>query len=407
MYQSANTHYFAEPEQFPFFFNERLMRVIEQLQNALGMNISISVFPDATLKSNILPTGVAFQSKTEDAMLLPFILRDPGCGYTLFKVDFTKTPAINWHQQMGQFLAEFINSESLTAGSQNIAHLLHTIDLNTEEKELLEKHFLTLTNTLEIRELANIHRADLLNESQINSNHLVGFLHSGSFIFPSILMHRFNDRITDYALENQLFSSDDIKQAIVGVPYHSALGHEYAAWLKCAMQYATTSRLAIFDKIKAAIEANFPCKISFINDKQHAGIFDNDNLNKSNTILSRGTQMLTSGLNLIAGQRETIAVLVTPGENAGQYQHLIAHGTGYHIRNNFDYLAEFSSNEIEYFNQLAHNTFYNSTANFNECIPYTYNLLASLNYFKKIGLANVVTWLTPLINIQSDFLRNI
>lgn len=66
-------------------------------------------------------------------------------------------------------------------------------------------------------------------------------------------------------------------------------------------------------------------------------------------------QNLTPGLNLLAGQRETVASLVTPGPKAQQHHHFFAHGTSYHIRDDHEYanyFDEHAANEFLYFSKM-------------------------------------------------------
>ena len=169
MSQTTNIRYVAEANQFPFFFTEPLKETIHRLNQAIGNDTQITVYPDATLKTNLLPTGVVLRSRAEDAMLLPFILRDPGCGYTLFKFEFTEIPSATWQHDLGQFLDEIVTQQKLTGDKKAGMSLLDTIGLTSEEKAKLENEFLKLTNTFEIRQPINIQQPQVLADFQIGT----------------------------------------------------------------------------------------------------------------------------------------------------------------------------------------------------------------------------------------------
>lgn len=272
---------------------------------------------------------------------------------------------------------------------------------------------MTVTNTVELRTLLNIQNSELLKKCNIQQDALIGFIHSGCLLFPGILAQKFIYRIAEYAENNSLFSLDQIKQGIFGVPINSMLGSEYSQWLYAAMNYALVSRYCVFKLIKKVIENTFPCKLTLINDNMHAGLFEKKINNEKIIYSVRGVQNIfkttalspNRALTLLAGQRETVAALVTGGERISDYLNWVCHGTGYRIVECYDYAGYFTHAEIEQYLRLAQTTFYNSLPCHEACLPYTYNLNASLDYFNKIGLAKTVAHLAPLVNIQSNWLK--
>lgn len=404
--RNSQIKYFAREEQFPFFFSEHLSSVVNTFSNRLGDNTQVWVYPDATVKPNGLPTGTVCFSTPQNTMLMPFILRDPGCGYLTFKIELTESLTNNWHHATGQLLEELINNTEFRAKNFPILNrvaddLLTQVQFTAEEKELLQKDFMEVTNTVEIRSIL-----ETKQDIGLSNNDLIGFVHTGSHIFPRILADRFVYDICEYADQNKLFSLDDIKQGMVGVPFNSTLGQEYYQWLQAAMNHAVNSRQAIYQAIKKTLETTLPCKVTMLQDTTHAGIFTKKTNDNDIIYTTRGVQDISNGLNLLAGHRETIAALVMPDVRANDYHNFFAHGTACRIRDNHDYTTHFQQDEIEYYTQLAHNTFYNSNPQYNECLPYTYNLLASLEYFEQIKLAKTAALLGPLINIQSEWLKN-
>ena len=436
--------YFSETKDYRFFFTDYLQNKVSRLHEALGTSIKLGLYPDAVLKSNGLPTGIACIAKTEDAMLLPLILRDPGCGYLTFKLDFYAAIEENWHLSVGSSLAEIIQA----VGSPLKKALIKNIDLNevitkglaalnltsaemaffsnpsfdigadklalsAEETRLLTEELVSVTNTVEIRTVQAIQDRTIAKSYSIKQNDCIGFIHTGSEFFPQILGKRFVAKIAKYAEKNGFFSFEEILSGIFGVPLNTSLGQEYALWLKAAMNYAVVNRYLVYQLLKQFLETQLPCRVSLINDNMHAGLFSKKMNNKAISYATRGVQNIFKAgtaysplsLTLLAGQRETIAALITGGENADEYGNLISHGTGCHIRPYYDYAAHFTTAELDHYLALAKKTFYNTTPNFSEAIPFTFNLLNSLEYFQKIKLARLIAHLAPLINIQSALLN--
>lgn len=426
-FETKETTYFAEPELHDFFFTEELKAVVGRLREALPKEIAISLYSDATLKTNRLPTGIVCRAQSRNAILLPFILRDPGCGFLMFKISTPQLSSL-WQEKVGillnnlqqlQRLNQYKNEILTNYGLSNILQkgLAGFNDLNTnsfrhvnfptnidqvltsQEIRFLEKDFMSLTNTIEIRKIITVNDNKLLQHQGINPRDFIGFIHTGSHAFPKILGERFVPKICQYAHQTGLFSIDEISQGILGVPLNSELGHEYKNWLQAAMNYALVSRYGMYLVIKKILERVIDGEVTLLDDNIHAGLFT-DSLSDE-TYITRGVQHISSDrLTLLAGQRETAAALIV-GTRDKNTTELVGHGTGYIIKNNFDYDATFQRECIE--QQLAHakNTFYNTTPNFSETIPYTFNLQRSLEFYQQYGLARTVALLSPFINIQS------
>lgn len=443
MNETLNTstiHYFADESQYSFFFLPHLQKIITRLGNALGDNTRIGVYPDATLKSNGLPTGIVYSAKASDAVLLPHVLRDPGCGYLLFSLKFHESVPNNWHAVVGHMIDGLINKYTASirdrfleraGGLEKILHhgigggdisneelncFSHPffpvdsdqIQLQTEEADCLTQDFMNLTNTIEIRQLMNIQDHSTLAKNNINENDYIGFIHNGCHLFPEILGKRFVHRIGKYAIENELFSPEDVKDGIYGVPLDSELGKEYQQWLYAAQNYAVASRYAIYLAIKEQIENVFSCQFNLIKDSPHAGLFEKKDNGETIVYSTRGVQCMQthseSEITLLAGHRETLAALCTPGKAAKTNHNLLGHGTGCHIRDDYNYDTFFTTSEINQYLTLAENAYYNTQANYEECIPYTFNFQTALNYFQATDLATPTAMLAPVINIHSNYL---
>lgn len=430
---TAHIKYFATEQQKPFFFTEQLHKVVDHLARVAGDKTHIWVYPDAYVKSNGLPSGTVTFSSPQDALLFPFLLRDPGCGYLLFKLEFTAPVSADWHHAAGQLLEALVTTgiskikQTLSLDLNKILHQgLHafkdtvtssnftninfpvtdSLTLTPNEIEQLYEDFMVLTNTVEIRSLVKSYDQQILATNKIDNNTLIGFIHSGSDLFPSILAKRFVYNIAEYADVNHIATLEDIKQGIFGVHLNSSLGIEYYQWLQAAMNYALCSRYQLFQAVKKTLETQFPCQITLLQDNVHAGIFEKTTADNQHIVYStRGVQNLTPDLNLLAGQRETPAALVTAGSKAQLHHNFFAHGTSYQIRDDHEYVNYFNEQVANEFLYFSRNAFYNTQANENDCLPFTFNLLDSMNYFQQIGLAQPVALLAPLINIQSSCLK--
>jgi hypothetical protein len=380
------------------------------METVLGPNVSLWIYPDATLKTNKLPTGIVYFSASEDMLLFPAVLRDPGCGFLSFNIEPKKTLTRENYYQITKLLDELGNKRQKIPSTIELDTILYSpmpvdkkiVVLTADETDILVKDYMMLTNTIEIKKYHQVENVALLKANHIDPNNLFGFIHSGCFMFPRLLEKRFATRICDYAMDNQLSTLDKIREAIVGVPMNSPLGYEYQQWVNAAMNYAIASRHSLYAAVKEILEKNFDCRITMINDNLHAGLFCHDN----HTFCSRGVQRIEKNkLTLIAGQRETMAALVEGGSECERYHNMIAHGVGFFIRDNYDYSKHFSAEELQTYQRMAKEVVYNTAPQYQECIPFTYNLLASLKDFENIKLAKIVSLLAPIINVQSDLLQ--
>lgn len=439
----AKVTYFANEKQTPFFFTNDLTDVVKSLSEALDKETHIQVFPDAMVKPNGLPTGTIISSSPGNAILFPLLLRDPGCGYLTFKLKFTEKVNSDWYQTAGRLLDELVNKKlpphQPNHQSLNISEIIErgieamnvepsdldrfadrqfpvdptVVKPTQKETDILVQSFKELTNTVEIRTIIEAKGNQSLAKYNLGNEDFIGFIHSGSDIFPQLLAERFVYRILEYADQNHLFPVDKMKKGIFGIPLNTPLGGEYAEWLYAAMNYAVTGRYSLYLDIKQQLEAQFPCQLTLLNDNTHAGLFKKNINGKTIVKSSRGVQQMSSNslnnpygdLNLLAGQRETIAALVIPGKQAQGFDNLLAHGTSYHIQTNYDYAQNFTEKDINKYQNFAEGAFYNSQPKYEECLPYTYNLLASLEYMEQIGLARTVALLAPMVNIRSKKLN--
>src|SRR5579872_5426119 len=97
-----NIHYHQDPKDRDILFDDRFRQVVTAMARVSGETATVDVFSDATLKKNKLPTGVAITTPKQNAILLPNLLRDPGCGFLSFSVCYEKTPEPHWHERVGE-----------------------------------------------------------------------------------------------------------------------------------------------------------------------------------------------------------------------------------------------------------------------------------------------------------------
>lgn len=423
---SASIHYHMNDATIASLFDYNFQQVIASLANVAGDKSAIDVFADAVLKTNRIPTGVAITSTTKDARLFPQLLRDPGCGFLCFELTWNEPPQNNWQNEVGEFLnTVLINNDcSQTLQSyqlidNNLENILNqglwaiesiaehnfdkfnhlrfkvdskNWDLTDEEIQLLHHDFLTLTNTIEIREPYSINTSKNLNKE------FHGFIHCGSLKFPSILAKRFIEPIYHYSIHDSSFRNEDIDNGLYAVAHDTKLGQHYANWIHAAMNYALVNRYALFCEIKFLLEQNFPCQVDMKHDQIHAGLLADENC----IIQIRGTQPVNKHRTaLIAGQRESIAANVNTKKSG-----FLPHGTGEdkdHLKNNKALLTDY---EIEIFHNKAKHAYYNTIPDINACIPYSAVLKKNLDWFINQEIISVNQLLLPMINLQSRWLQS-
>lgn len=372
--------------------------------------------PDAVLKTNRVPTGIAVSAPEEEALLMPHLLRDPGCGFLSFRLNWQETPPADWDAQCAALLEDKIIqhkqhdyvkaffdrrnlNDILLNGIQALnlpvdvlekfnhtkfTVLKQSLTIADEEKQILLDDFLTLTNTIEFKKIKG-------------AEDVFGFMHCGSLKFPSVLADRFQKKIYEYSLFQTDQSNEAIDLGLYGVPYYSVLGQQYFDWIHAAMNYALVNRYTLFALMKDILEQHFPCTLQLESDLIHAGVF----VENGKMISTRGSQQLKTGqCALIAGQRETNAVWVQAKKDC-----VLPHGTSYQQKDQAFYDTHFSEDEKQIFIKRAKQCVYNSTPDFEQCIAHTFNLEKSMRWFYNNDSLEAVSILEPLINLQSAWLQ--
>ena len=419
--------YLSAAEDHSYFFDSELQGVVNDFERALaGKSHHLWLFPDATLKSNRIPTGMAYLAPESEAILFPHLLRDPGCGFLSFRVNLDYIPDANWRHVVGECLNSWLRERK--SASINITEALYSgmsifdmpgaypvdreqVQLTAAEQQALENDLLHVTNSVEIRQIAECQDPIALRQMALGAETLVGFIHSGSRAFPQILHQRFTAEIADYAKQQSLFTDDQIKRGIYGIPLTSALGQRYRHWIHAAMNYCQVNRYLIYLKLKAFMAEKFDAQLELLNDTVHAGLVAVNYQQQSLWAQIRGVQTAPSygesELGIIAGQRETMATLVAPGVNRAEYAGLYSHGASYQYQSDHDYASEFSAQQRDDLINAAKTAYCNADSKRDTCLAYSDNLLRAVKHFNDIGLVKPIAYLKPYITLQSSWLMTV
>lgn len=403
--------------------------------------VDISLYPDAMFKANGTPNGLLIRSAPEDTLLIPTLLRDPGCGFACFRLSMHTSPDKGWSHQVGQALDQAINYSERGLGALRsllkmrhltlnniLVHGLEALDLPNAEKarfshlcfdvdeqwiqydqktqRILEDDLGHLTNTVEIRRVSEVRDSCVLGAYEMSQDDYVGFVHSGCHAFPKILAEQFLQPIYEYAYVHGIAIVELIQQGVFGVPLNTDLGRRYYAWLKAAMNYALVSRYALYRRVANCLSGWLPdCAVQLISDRVHAGVWEEILDQKTVICSSRGVQSIVPQqypdhppIGLLAGERETAAALVSIAASESTNTQYFSHGI--HGRVSPDFCAgDFDQSVRDSIELVARQAYYNSTPNFSDCLPMTYNLQQALSCFESMNIVTPVALLEPVINI--------
>jgi hypothetical protein len=418
-------HFHMRPSDIPLFITDEICELMTRLNAFLPPESQIHVFSDATLKPPGMPNGVAIESSPNHAVLLPALLRDPGCGFLTFQIEMHAPLAKRWQHTLGRKLNEFINYQLLASPNNlkdqsindilsrsikdiqdiNVSHFQYTsfdidlpsINIKPWHHEPILNDFRYLTNTVEIKAFI---------DADSSQNQLIGFIHTGSEIFPSLLTHLFYQRVVNASLAH--VSAADIKAGIYGVALQSELGHEYFQWIKMAMNLAIYNRYRIYLLIKQFLETNLACTVSIMNDRIHAGALMLTDHQTDKFFSLRGVQNMGCAthfthddIGLLAGQKETIAYLFKVN-NAHKPLLLAPHGTSYQVNplERYDHQIITQDDYLSY----SKKCFYNTKPDLWKSLSYHYNIISTMDYLThEMDVLNASA-LKPLINIQAKSL---
>jgi hypothetical protein len=395
-----------------YFYSKEVVEYIKELWEVFGEKCEIQLFPEATIKANKVPNGLLLKSQIQLTWLLPALLRDPGCGFLLFKLSGIKKNHIKTlSHSLVQFCDELIVKKPLNnilikeaflygVSSKSLSHDKYTdtiFPVSTQHLyldfslDMLHKDLSQITNSLELK----------ISEIQLNSYSnkidLFGFVHTGSDYLPKIIYKQWFKRVADYALTNNISSIEQINKGIYGVCDDSEEGMEYQQSIFAAMNFCLYKRWWIYNQLKGYLCKNHKLEIQLINDKCHAGLFRSTNEHNNYLLQARGVQIVKNqkdDIFLMAGHKESVSFLFQ-GVNAD----FLGHGTSYSI-----------DSKINYDDLLPHSLKYdlssviaNTKLNSDSVLPYNYNIHIQKEFYKR--RYSKCTTLFPVMNYQGYHLR--
>lgn len=401
----------SHPELNSYFYDDRMREIVARLQYFTGARHQVHLFPEATIKNNKLPNGILVESPANQTLLMPGILRDPGCGFILFKlnqVTQSQLSAISGHimafcQQLeaSQPVQQDFLVEAMQYGTRflkrgiffpvNLESIFYEIDLDHLSADLGH-----ITNTLELKQMAGSQSSRLRD--------LVGFIHSGSEYFPALIHAKWFRIAADVSYENKISSIADINEGLYGIPDNLDIAREYQQWILAAMNYCAFKRWWIFNEMKRYLLKHMPLQITLINDRCHAGLFSVEKQNKPYLLQSRGVQLIQkeSCPYLIAGQRESVSYLVKQHTGNCSVRYL-GHGTSYQTDDAYHYASLLGLTHTRQSLHYVKNLNANTPVDQEKCLAYTYNILAQKNYLERCNLDCVA--LHPFVNYHGRYLR--
>ena len=441
MYDKFNHLIFhSEYKMHNYYYSSCIDEIGIKLGKLLAKSDKIHVFPDATLKSNNFPNGIAIYSLLHETTLIPSLLRDPGCGFLTFKIhthdlnndELFKSALLQFGSSLESKSVDILDKSSkiqsfldsiLYYGMHNrdqscldrFANTQFTVDqscinITEEDYAALYGELNNVTNTIEIKQVIDFDIEYHLKDPHFKSGDVLGFIHTGTDMLPKIIHRLFFKKIADYCFINGISSVDEIRSGLYGVPLANELGYIYYQWIKAAMNYCLYKRWYIFNEFANFVKYTLNLEVELLNDRIHAGAFPRETNTRSIFIQSRGVQdFFCSNINrhmnyyLLAGQRESISFLLTP---ASRVEDCIAigHGTSYALDDSYNYQQLLGEENARTYINMCDRLSANTVIAKQSCLAYTFNILNQLNYLISQEYCASVHCLKPLANYQGQSL---
>jgi hypothetical protein len=401
----------SEAKYHDYFYSRKVRERIDDLNHFLGKDHQLHFFPEATIKKNKLPNGLLIKSNVNQTLLMPGFLRDPGCGFLLFKIDkFPRSSTALLSRQLMQFChhfeeKRFKNSDliisSIANGVRKIANQdleqysqpyfpmeLECVYFDMDFSQLAED-LVKITNSIELKIVD-----DSENGSYVT---LIGAIHTGSEYFPQKIQQHWFKPMIDCSLQHQFTNQALLEHGIFGLPDDMYIAQEYQQWVFAAMNFCIFKRWWIFNALRNFLKQKFDVHCSLINDLCHAGLFQEHN----HLFQSRGVQILNSstGPFYVAGQRESVSILLNKHANLP----FVGHGTSY-VSTKRNYEKHIGSDSEKYI-QLMHNIHANTLLETRHCLAYNFNILMQKRHLESQGC--IIRLLFPLFNYQGKYLRSV
>lgn len=403
----------SHPQLNQYFYDARVQESVAELQRFLVGGHRVHLFPEATIKTNKLPNGILVESRVKQTMLMPSILRDPGCGFLLFGINQlspSQLALIPGHimafcKQLEESIP--IQQDSLIEAMQFGTHFLNDaafcqVDLESIYYEIdlerLSADLGQITNTLELKTTTVDGSCELTD--------LLGFIHTGSEYFPELIHSKWFPIAADYSYRKHLSSIDAINNGFYGLPDTLDEAWEYQQWILAAMNYCAFKRWWIFGQLKQYLGRHMVLEINLINDRCHAGLFTMEKHKKRYLLQSRGVQLIANDDKpyLVAGQRESLSYLLQKQAWNCPIDYL-GHGTSYQTDDSYDYTSLLgvarSKQCLEQLKQIHANT----PLELEKCLAYSFNAFVQKEHMEQFDLQGVALY--PLVNYHGRYLRKV
>lgn len=411
---------YALPEQQSYFYRPELWDTGRHIMTFLSDAHDVHLFPEATLKMNKIPNGLLVRSKKLQTLLMPAILRDPGCGFLIFRLHNLRgepTQAIaktllQFCQHLEMDEAYFSLShwrdvlcqgvDQYSAGKEPFSNTRFDLDpdaLYLElDKDELNRDLTRVSNTIELKTYAPA------SEKSQEAEELLGFIHTGSEYFPAVLHEEWASFAATFCYMHQLASDEQIAQGLFGIPADDEKGYQYQQALKAAMNYCLFKRYWLFHQLRDFLAERFNIMSAIMSDHCHAGLFEVKENNGDYLLQSRGVQLLSHPHlpYLIAGQKESESYLFNTNATTLAY---CGHGTSYAFdaAKNYGQLLG-QQDALHCLRQLQH-VIANTGIETEKCLPYTYNIRQQKQYLEQFNLKFIRLY--PLFNYQGPYLRSV
>lgn len=387
--------YHSDLDLHSYFYNQAVCLAIQNIDTFLDTPHEIHIFPEATIKNNQSPNGILLQSRQNQTILLPTILRDPGCGFLLFKLIPTAKSVL---PKLAKKVLEWGHHLEQTPSSLAHTDLLKCIELD-ESMQIEVKHLAEdlhqITNSLELKINSNTEQSDIW-----------GCLHTGSDYFPSLIQERFFTMFWQQCIRDGLASLDAIlRTGLYGIRAHSTVGVSYRQWIQTAMNFCAFKRIYLFNLLKEALEREGDYQLELVHDRCHAGLFTVYHDNHPYDIQSRGVQMMDSKPQwyILAGQRESKSYLLKTKTTTRNLP-FIGHGTSYRVDKKLNYSSLLGKQQADQSLQHLNKIWANTNLDKKRCLAYEYNISLHKAYLSQFDVELVS--LLPFVNYQGPYLRD-
>jgi hypothetical protein len=394
-----------------YFYSPLLAKRIGELSDFLSSNHEINVYPEATIKPNGMPNGILIKSECKDSILLPSLLRDPGCGFVLFKIKDVPKPLLTKFCE--SLLEHCRDIERALPNEKNNIYLSLTNGIewledakpffadsvfDVEQKHLyldicldeLSKDLTSVTNSIELKVIK-----DEYQDSSMLT--LYGFIHTGSDYLPRYISSKWLKHAARLSYATGLSDSEQIKKGCFGIQFRTDEAQEYRQLISAAMNYCLYKRWWLFSQLNKFAQNKFDFDIELVSDRCHAGLFFQQENAKLFVLQARGVQRLTQQNKhletLLAGQKESISYLLKVSQPS-----YLGHGTSYSKRNSLSSLTLPEELRSQFPPIIANTTL--DTAN---SVSFNFNIYQQKKYINHMLSSSFM--LIPLMNYQGKYLR--